>query len=222
VIDPDNSVSRCIFWGNRKLINLRDKGVRGALLHPIIQGKKRLARGVYSVVFEGQDSVFKLTVDRVAYELAAQQADWKCPGLPLTVALHGEIGSTEDGIPLRLIELERLAPLARGSKERSACLAIGKRVAQSRHRFDLASDQLGEVAPFIETNILREAVEHLSDFAKARSSYAVLDLHGGNFMQRPSTGEPVITDPFLDAEIRWLIQQQYIRKAGLSENTVFI
>ena len=220
--DHETSGNPVFFWENRKLINLRDKGVRSALQHPLVQGRTRLARGVYSVVFDGQESVFKLTIDRVAYELAEEQANWKCRGLPFTLGLHGEIGWTEDGIPLKLIELEHLAPLSRGSRERSACLAIGRRIAKNRNRFDIAHDQLRDVIPHVEITPLRDALEHLASFVLPRPSYAQLDLHGGNFMQRPSTQEPVITDPFLDAEVRWLIQQQYIKKAGLQKNTVFI
>jgi hypothetical protein len=90
----------------------------------------------------------------------------------------------------------------------------------NRHECKTPAEQLRDIQPQVTNNILCEAVALLSEFAAPRSSDAVLDLHAGNFMQRASLGDPVITDPFLDAEVRWVVQRHYIQELGLPENTV--
>jgi len=71
-----------LIWGNRKLFERNDRGVRLALDNPILKGKAVTARGAYSVILGTETSVLKLTIDRVAYELAEHQSRWKSPALP--------------------------------------------------------------------------------------------------------------------------------------------
>lgn len=94
-----------ILWGSRKLFCKREKAVRLAMRHPLLAGRQLIGRGAYSMVFRGDDSVFKLTADRVAYELAECQLWWQCASLPMVKGLHGEVGMTEGGIPLFLMEI---------------------------------------------------------------------------------------------------------------------
>jgi hypothetical protein len=147
-----------LLWGNKRLINLADKAVKSACKHPLLHGRKLIARGAYSLIFERGDSVFKLTVDRVAYELAEQQSKWCCRGLPTTRRLHGEMGMTASGTRLRLIELERLERLDRGSEIRKACLSISRLVMTNRHECKTPAEQLRDIQPQVTNNILCEAV----------------------------------------------------------------
>lgn len=116
-----------IFWGATKMFARNEKAVRLALEHPLLGGRQLSARGAYSMVFCGSESVFKLTADRIAYELAECQLLWKCHNLPEVKGLHGKVGATDDGIPLFLLEIELLQRLGVGTNERKLCLSVGRK-----------------------------------------------------------------------------------------------
>lgn len=210
-----------IIWGNKKLFSQNEKAVRQIMGHPLLAGTKLIGRGAYSLIFRGADTVFKLTADRVAYELAECQLQWQCASLPVVKGLHGQVGATDGGIPLFLMEIEHLEKLTVGTEERSLCLSIGRRIQQNSGRCETATRQLREAASFLPNGDVREALELLADFAEARPDRALLDMHGSNFMQRPSTGEIVLSDPFLDAEVRWMAQKKFLLERGLPETTGF-
>lgn len=210
-----------IIWGNRKLISQRDKAVTLARQHPRLQGREVMARGVCSLVFDRGETVLKLTVDALAYRLAEQQAKWRCPGLPSTLGLYGQVGINEVGAPLWLMEQERLTPLQQGSQARKHCLQIGRMVRDNIYRCTTVADRLNEILPRITDADLNDALRRLASFAAQHADMAGLDMHASNFMLRESTDTPVITDPFLDLGVRHLAQQHCIRVAGLPENTAF-
>jgi hypothetical protein len=209
-----------IIWGNRKLFSQNEKAVSIAMA-PLLAETNLMGRGAYSMIFRGADTVFKLTADRVAYELAECQLQWQCASLPLVKGLHGEVGATDGGIPLFLMEIEHLEKLAEGTEARRLCLSIGRRVQQNRGHCETATEQLRDAASFLPNGSVREALEHLADFAETRADRALLDMHGSNFMQRPSTGKIVLSDPFLDAEVRRKAQKIYLLARGLPEATGF-
>lgn len=220
--ESSDSTIPFIIWGKTRFITLRDKGVQVACKHPLLKDRRLIARGAYTLVFEGTTSVYKLTIDRLAYEMAEQQIDWRCRSLATTRSLHGTIGKTEQGIPIRLMEIERLRPLEHGSRARKTCLLIGRLARKSRHRFDSPAEQLRDIQSRIEDSWLSEALEYLCGFADTHSQEAVLDMHASNFMQRPASSEAVITDPFLDAAVRRQVQQHHLRKIGLPSDTLCI
>ena len=102
--------------GQQKTVqSRRENGARG---HgpPSSGGDQADRRGAYSMIFRGAGPVFKLTADRVAYELAECQLQWQCASLPMIKALYGEVGATNGGIPLFLMEIEHLKKLAVGTR----------------------------------------------------------------------------------------------------------
>jgi len=210
-----------ILWGGRKLFSQREKAVRLAIRHPLLAGRQPMGRGAYSMVFRGDDSVFKLTADRVAYALAECQLRWRCASLPRAKGLHGVVGMTDGGIPLFLLEIEILQKLAVVSEERRLCLSIARRIRQNSERCDTAAEKLRDAASWNTDASVRAALEHLADFAETWPARALLDMHGANFMQRPSTGEIVLSDPFLDAEIRRTAQKKFLMARGLPETSGF-
>ena len=210
-----------IVWGSRKLFSQNENKVRQAIGHRILAGTRLIGRGAYSMIFLGAGNVFKLTGDRVAYELAGSQMQWRCASLPKVKGLHGQIGATDGGLPLFLMEIEHLGKLVAGIEQRKLCLSIGRRVRQNSGRCETVTEQLRDAASFLPNGNVRNALGHLADFAETRPDRALLDMHGSNFMQRPSTGKIVISDPFLDTEIRRIAQKNFLLAKGLPEATGF-
>ena len=191
-----------LIWGDRKLFDRNDRGVRLALENPILKGKSVTARGVYSVILGAETSVLKLTIDRVAYELAEHQSRWKCPALPTILGLHGVVGAIDIGLPLFLFEMESLSKLVAGTTARKRCLSIANKLRADLTKGESPPDRLRQVSTSKPLDEVSQALSLLADFFDARWPTAGLDLHGANFMLRQSTGEAVITDPFMDLETR--------------------
>jgi hypothetical protein len=219
---PNNVSVPMVLWGNRKLIRQTDPGVRQAQRNPLLAGRMLLARGVTTLVYEGQASVFKLTVDQLAYDLAEAQAKWQCTGLPGTRQLYGQVGITGDGLPIWLFEQELLERLPIGSAVRKLCMRVSKLVSNSFYRCEDAGGVLALAQPAIKDPALSAAVTHLASFATGRGERVGLDLHASNFMLRKATGQGVISDPFLDREAKRVVQEQSRLASGLPANTVFI
>lgn len=191
-----------LIWGDRKLFDRNDRGVRLALENPIVKGKAVTARGVYSVILGTETSVLKLTIDRVAYELAEHQSRWKCPALPEILGLHGIVGAVDVGLPLFLIEMEPLDKLVAGTAARKRCLSIANKLRADLTKGESPPDRLRKVSASKPLDEMSQALSLLADFFDARWPAAGLDLHGANFMLRQRTGEAVITDPFMDLDTR--------------------
>ena len=141
-------LNKMIIWGSRKLFGQNEKKVRQAIGHPLLARTKLIGRGAYSMIFLGASNVFKLTTDRVSYELAESQMQWQCASLPKVIGLHGQIGTTDGGLPLFLMAIERLEKLVLGSEQRKLCLSIGRRVRQNSGRCETVTEQLRETASF--------------------------------------------------------------------------
>lgn len=191
-----------LIWGDRKLFDRNDRGVRLALKNPILKGKAVTARGVYSVILGTETSVLKLTIDRVAYELAEHQSRWKCPALPEILGLHGVVGAVDIGLPLFLIEMEPLDKLVAGTAARKRCLSIANKLRADLTKGESPPDRLRLVSSSKPIDEMSQALSLLADFFDTRWPAAGLDLHGANFMLRQRTGEAVITDPFMDLNTR--------------------
>jgi len=208
------------FWGNRKLFSRNDAGVRLALKHPLLKHAPVIGRGAYSVILGDKASVFKLTIDRAAYALAERQSQWQSPALPVIRGLHGIVGALDYGVPLFLIEMEPLDGLEAGTTARKRCLSIGRQLRQSLEHENTPSGRLRYVSTRQPDDEISRALVLLADFLESRWPAANLDLHGGNFMRRPNTGEAVITDPLMDMETRNIVLHNY--KLGLPEGTVIV
>jgi len=209
-----------IIWGNRKLFSRNDRGVRLALKHPLLVNRPVIGRGAYSVILDGEASVFKLTMDGAAYALAAQQASWRCSSLPEIRGLHGTVGIIDCGVPLYLFEMEHLDRLTVGSAERKTCLAIARQLRPLYKNAMTSAERLRHVGARQSDTSLAQGLELLAGFLEPRWPAVDLDLHSANFMRRPKTGEAVIADPFMDMETRTVALKHYA--LGLSEGTVIL
>lgn len=216
MIQPVSFVPRFIYWENRKVLEQREQAVADARKnHPRLQGRTLLGRGVFSLVFDAGPSVLKLTLDRVAYELAEQQASWSCAALPVTVALHGQVGMSAMGAPLWLIEQERLERLPTGSAQRKDCLQVGRLMRRHASNHDKVPDLLRAMLPSVRNPSLADGLERLAEFAAARAGWAPIDLHASNFMLRAATAEAVISDPFIDHDTRQMAYRHDCRRRGV-------
>lgn len=184
-----------------RALKLNDWAVKDAMRRPELTGKKPIARGTFSAVFEGSrpDTVFKMTVDSVGYWLLnCQAARVEGRHFPTVVKNHRDIGETAVGgkkFPIYLFEMERLTKLQIGSAARKTALKISKAVGWGTA--SQALKWLADADGLSET--LREAVLDVQQFANYYEN-AHLDMHMANFMQRPD-GELVITDPLFDNEV---------------------
>jgi hypothetical protein len=192
------------------------------LKHPLLRNKPVIGRGAYSIIFGNESTVLKLTIDRVAYELAEQQSQWKCSALPVIHGLHGIIGELDYGAPLSLIEMEPLVRLKTGSSARKRCLSIGRKMRPFSDGEVNPAEGLRYVSSLQSDEKMAQALILLSDFLEPRWPSTKPDLHGSNFMQRPENGEAVITDPFMDLQTRANALENYRQKRGLPEGTMFL
>lgn len=207
-----------------KILVMNERNARAARQHPAIKGKKLLATGQFSAVYEGStpDTVHKLTVDPAAYWLFNDGVVGVAgKHFPKTVNDFGSIGDTvvhanlragrPREVPIFLYEQERLVPLPMKSEQRRLASKIIKaaRAASgnsqlfkgfsSTHRardVDDAKLTLNELSNTEELPVsLREAAYELSKFCDYYDDL-FLDMHYGNFMVRPETGDLIFSDPF--------------------------
>ena len=164
----------------------------------MLEGLPVIGRGAYSIVLGGDSSVFKLTIDSAAYALAEQQSRWLNPALPATGALHGIVGEIACGVPLLLFEMEPLQQLRVGSVARKTCLSIARRLRPIVWDGRTSVERLRYVGTLQSNREIGHALGLLADFLEPRWPAVDLDLHSANFMLRQSTGEAVISDPFMD------------------------
>ena len=209
-----------MLWGNRKLFSASDKGVRIAMKHPILTDMQVIGRGVYSIIFGEGVSIFKLTVDRAAYELAERQVQWKCRALPEIQALYGIVGVTDIGLPLYLMKMERLDKLVTGSAERKRCMSISRQLKKYIKIDDTNADLLRRVDAGQINDEVGRALNLLADFVESRDESINMDLHVANFMRRSATGEIVITDPFMDLDARDVVLKHVLK--GKPEGSMIV
>lgn len=212
-----------IFWGDRKLFTRNERGVRMALKHPLLIGKPVIGRGAYSVILAGEESVFKLTIDKANYGLAEHQARWLCSGLPVILGLHGQVGLTDGGNPLFLIEMELLQRLGTGTAAaRSRCLTLSRELRRYLMEGDIPATRLRKAHTLQPDDGIGQALLLLAEIVECQAPDTELDLHRSNFMWREHSGEAVITDPVMDLQTRDRVRGAFLRKLGLSpEETLF-
>jgi len=193
-----------------RALRLDNVEVKMTMRHPLLEGKKPFARGVFSAVFPGTraNRVLKMTVDNIGYWLFNDN----CVGVqhrhfPRVIESHGDIGSVRIGehhYPIYLYEMERLQKLRNSSPAwHLASLIINR------------SDSVGNYADFGDQKAAMELRELIADSTIPRSvrnalklmeefcSYfggGGLDFHSGNFMQRKN-GDLVMIDPLANYSI---------------------
>lgn len=209
-----------VIWGSNKFFSAKELGVQRALKHPVLQGKTVIGRGVYSIVLSGGISVFKLTIDRMAYALAEHQVQWQSSVMPVILGLHGIVGATDTRVPLFLIEMERLDKLVTGTDVRKRCLSIARQLKKYIKYDDSPAVRLRRASALQQEAEMERGLMLLADFIESRWPAAELDLHSANFMRRPDTGEAVITDPIMDMETRNIVLEH--AKRNFPEGTMIV
>jgi hypothetical protein len=205
-----------------KALRVSDAGIKQARQHEAIRGKKIMARGAFSAVFDNGDTVLKLTLDQYAYMLGTDQVIG-CHSQHFTRVLHnyGEVGEV-DGHHVYLFECEKLEKLPKGGEARALARRICKqatthanthlRFHRKREGLVLAIEELSmdEVLP----ESLQEGFADLHKFTSNVEEGWGLDLHSANLMVRPSNGTLVLSDPLADVATRdALAERRYMRAA---------
>ena len=194
-----------------KVMKLTDQGVREAMRHPVLKGKKIIGRGVFSIVFEGtrKNAVLKLTCDQYAYRMLN---DDHCavthrhfPRVSKNYSRVGNVKLAGRDFPIYLYEMERLEELQFGTEQRKLALKLCKSVdlsdwktasTMSRIQTALALEDAAKDKNMPRS--IKNALMDLGRFCRAMPG-AGLDLHMGNIMRRKN-GEIVFTDPQLDPQ----------------------
>lgn len=182
-------------------------GVKSALKHPLVAGRKIIGRGCFSLVFEGtkKNTVLKMTMDDIGYWMLNDY----CMGVkhhhfPRVVESHGDIGETMIGkelFPIYLFEMERLVKLQSGSPAArlarlitqtsgTTSMSLNSHWKEDHH----AQEVLGNMMANKQLpRSVRNALTKLCDFCHNFPG-GMMDMHTGNFMQRRN-GELVMIDP---------------------------
>jgi hypothetical protein len=187
------------------VLDLRSPDLRATLQHPVLAKRPILGRGRYSLVFDKGASVIKATIDTGAIALLTRRGR-KAVALPRVLHDHGVIGTFKQDAPIRALELEKLRVLRASSHNYRTAAAVCRvfkrhsdaewfagKPADFRYSKVLARARkdLREIRGF--TPALMHALESIVSFVEAKN--LDVDLHIKNFMERPATGELVISDP---------------------------
>lgn len=195
-----------------KILQLTDPGVKSVIsTHPALQGKARIGRGFYSIVFDNGDTVLKLTADAHHYDLLQFYAEGSC--FPKVVNNYGCVGDQKRGnFPLYLLEIEKLVKVpgktANSKTVHRLCKNAAKMMAVKTPIFEKHADKINMARIVPETfyqmsedkelpTALREGLEQLGRFALDYEGVG-MDFHPSNFMQRESTGELILSDPIMN------------------------
>lgn len=191
-----------------RVLNFRSKEVQQALAHPLLSGRKLLARGSFSAVYELDNNVAKVTIDTSSVQLL-RSAKNAYPALPKLIRDRGTIGQMSTGREIVLLELERLYTLSRNDAVYRRASVIRKIMAAEISKvwfagmkkdmdyekvFSHALPALIDV-PGITVDLIR-ALRFVA--CSTRNQNYGLDLHMRNWMYRGAGKELVLADPIAD------------------------
>ena len=169
--------------------------------HPLLDGLAEIGRGESSIVLAAPDSerVFKVVSSPADYFYLA--ADDRPTGIhfPRLFADHGIVGKASNGYSFRLLEIERLLPLADAAAELGRILVSAywegceKWANMGVNRGRLALYHIAQDPPAGLPASLVKAVAALSDFIEEYPVQPDL-LNPGNLMMRQD-GTLVLSDP---------------------------
>ena len=169
--------------------------------HPLLEGLVEIGRGEFSIVLDAGDGerVFKVVSSPADYFYLA--ADDRPTGIhfPRVFADHGVVGKASNGYSFRLLEIERLLPLAGEAAELGRILVrtywegCEKWANMGVNRGRLALYHIAQDPPPGLPASLVQAVSALSDFIEEYPVQPDL-LNPGNLMMR-GDGTLVLSDP---------------------------
>ncbi|MCB1909385.1 MAG: hypothetical protein KDH15_18635 [Rhodocyclaceae bacterium] len=170
--------------------------------HPLLDGRREIARGEYSIVLDAAlpERVMKVVSSPADYFLYTADDRPRGRHFLQIFADHGEIGRALSGYPFHLLEVERLLPLAPGSAAANQACVLIERYWQGCRQWSQLGRDMGRIAlynlvqgPTIASDDIHQALAALSDFIE---EYQVLPdiLNADNLMMR-SDGTLVFSDP---------------------------
>lgn len=191
------------------ILRLDDKGTKKALTHPALTGKKRIARGKFSAVYDNGETVLKVTTDSTGYELMKFYAN-NNKRFPETITDYGMIGVQKlYDLNIYMVEVERLyqintAPLSSRRLVKRLCKQASNIMATKTPIFEKHENKITMARIVPETLYqmsddkdftpdMREALESIASFSMDYDGVG-LDFHSANFMVREN-GELVFSDP---------------------------
>lgn len=171
-------------------------------VHPLLEGKKEIGRGEYSIVLDKGDGerVYKVISSPADYFLYTAEDRPRGKHFPIVHADHGIIGRALSGYPLHLIEMERLYPLAEGSPAADLAMRLIEFYWAGCAQWSRLGSSMGRIAlyhlvqqPLDVNQGIHDALKALSDFVE---EYQVLPdiLNANNLMMRKD-GTLVFSDP---------------------------
>jgi hypothetical protein len=209
-----------------KILTLNDKTVRQLRAnHPILKGKKLLASGQFSGVFEcSETTVLKLSIDEQSYNFLKALDESNQKHFPKLMTDYGEVGRfvtsrnikvtaiskpIQYDVPLYLYEVEKLQKIPASTENRKIITRISKdwRALDNGLFCESRQERALKIANALRENVellkfnptIMNAVDTLAAFVHQNEG-AFADLHGMNFMQRDD-GTLVFSDPIGDLRI---------------------
>lgn len=191
-----------------KVLRLTDHNIKRARQHAAISGKKPIARGCFSAIFDGSkpSTVFKLTIDPIGYwMLNCSAAHVEGKHFPKVVQNLQEVGITNiqgKEYFIYLFEMERLLPLKRYAENYQEARSVMTGSWNMGRKSFSTSDRIGSILTSNQkiSKSVKLAVAELERFAQDYNNDMTLDMHTGNFMQRKN-GTLVITDPMAEKRL---------------------
>ncbi len=170
--------------------------------HPLLQGKREIGRGEYSIVFDKGDGerVYKVISSPADYFLYTAEDRPRGPHFPIVHADHGIVGRACSGYPFHLLEMEKLYPLPVGSDAALLAAKLLEMYWSACQQWSRLGMDMGRIAlhhmvthPLDINEGMRESLRALSDFIE---EYQVLPdlLNADNLMMRKD-GTLVLSDP---------------------------
>ena len=170
--------------------------------HPLLEGKKEIGRGEYSIVLDKGDGerVYKIVSSPADYFLYTAEDRPRGEHFPIIHADHGIVGRAQSGYPLHLLEMEKLYPLAEDAPAAELARRLIEVYWSACQQWSRLGADMGRIAlydmtmnPLALGTGMQKAVKALSDFVE---DYQVLPdiLNANNLMMRKD-GTLVFSDP---------------------------
>ncbi|MFC2996391.1 hypothetical protein ACFODO_14190 [Acinetobacter sichuanensis] len=205
-------MAKIFVLSDKAVLNIRKK-------HPALKGKKLIASGQFSGVFESDNpnTVLKLSIDDMSYKFLLGESATQSDSLVKVVKDYGIVGEfvtsknispslvsnpISTTVPIFLYEVERLQKLDTKGENRRVVNRLCKRfrelnaysfIDNQAERFVMCLVDLSSDDLVSDKPEMADAFVLLAEFINQNpDSFA--DLHTGNFMQRED-GTVVISDP---------------------------
>lgn len=203
-----------------KILLLNSKEVKRARSHPTLKGKKLIASGMFSGVYEGNspETVLKLTICPASYAMLTDPRFVNNPHATKLVNNYGQVGEFMTGtnvietkltkpvkrlVPMYLVEIERLHKTANNAAKKVAAhvsQATRKAIMSTREDESHRKNQAKALRELAKSSKLigniesyAQYFEHLIAFVEGNKN-AFFDMHQANTMMRVD-GTVVFSDP---------------------------